>query len=84
MNGPFSVARTGVRPLGEEAAHPTTALARLMLKVLGSLAEFERELAQSRGVEDRGPAGARGVKMRNRSGPSAHRLRHAKTRRKAG
>ena len=77
-------AQAGVRSLGNERAHPTTALARLMLKVLGSLAEFERALIQSRGIEDRQRAVAVGVKLGNRSKPPAHGVRQAKTRRRAG
>ena len=85
MSGAILGARAGVRSLVGESAHPTTALARLMRGVLSSLAEFERALIRSRSVEDRQRAVApAGVRLGSRSKLSAHGVRQAKTRRRAG
>ena len=51
------------RSLGDACADTTTAHRRLMLTVLGGLAEFERELIRVRMGEGRERAKARGVKM---------------------
>jgi hypothetical protein len=48
---------------GDTWADTTTSLGRLMLTVLGGLAEFERELIRARTGEGRARAGARGQKM---------------------
>src|ERR1700720_3947371 len=53
----------GFRSLGDTWADTTTAHGRLMLAVLGGLAEFERELISARTGEGRERAKARGVKM---------------------
>jgi DNA invertase Pin-like site-specific DNA recombinase len=45
--------RAGFRSLGDAWADTTTAHGRLMLTVLGGLAEFERELIRARTGEDR-------------------------------
>jgi DNA invertase Pin-like site-specific DNA recombinase len=55
--------RAGFRSLGDAWADTTTAHGRLMLTVLGGLAEFERELIRARTGEGRARAVARGVKM---------------------
>ena len=49
--------------LGEQWADTTTAAGRLMLTILGGLAEFERELIKARTAEGRERAKGRGVKM---------------------
>ena len=51
------------RSLRDVWADTTTAHGRLMLTVLGGLAEFERELIRSRTSEGRDRARARGVKL---------------------
>lgn len=51
------------RSLGDTWADSTTPHGRLMLAVLGGLAEFERDLIKSRTSEGRRRAIARGVKM---------------------
>jgi DNA invertase Pin-like site-specific DNA recombinase len=51
------------RSLGDTWADTTTPHGRLMLAVLGGLAEFERDLIKSRTAEGRRRAIARGVKM---------------------
>lgn len=53
----------GFRSLGDTWADITTPHGRLMLTVLGGLAEFERELIRARTGEGRERAKARGVHM---------------------
>ena len=55
--------KAGFRSLGDTWADTTTSHGRLMLTVLGGLAEFERELIRARTGEGRERAKARGVKM---------------------
>jgi DNA invertase Pin-like site-specific DNA recombinase len=55
--------KAGFRSLSDAWADTTTAHGRLMLTVLGGLAEFERELIRARTGEGRKLAKARGVKM---------------------
>ena len=56
-------AGAGFRSLADEWADTTTAHGRLMLTVLGGLAEFERDLIRARTGEGRERAKARGVHM---------------------
>jgi DNA invertase Pin-like site-specific DNA recombinase len=56
-------AGAGFKSLRDAWADTTTAHGRLMLTVLGGLAEFERELIMARTSEGRARAVARGVKM---------------------
>ena len=49
--------------VGDARADTTTAHGRLMLTVLGRLAEFERELIRARTGEGRGRAKARGTSI---------------------
>jgi DNA invertase Pin-like site-specific DNA recombinase len=56
-------AGAGFRSLADNWADTTTAHGRLMLTVLGGLAEFERELIRARTDEGRKRAQARGVKF---------------------
>lgn len=56
----------GFRSLGDAWADTTTPHGRLMLTVLGGLAEFERELIRMRTCEGRARAVAMGVKMGRR------------------
>jgi DNA invertase Pin-like site-specific DNA recombinase len=53
----------GFRSLADAWADTTTAHGRLMLTVLGGLAEFERELIRARTGEGRERAGARGQSL---------------------
>ena len=55
--------KASFQSLGEQWADTTTAAGRLMLTILGGLAEFERELIKARTVEGRDRAKARGVRM---------------------
>jgi DNA invertase Pin-like site-specific DNA recombinase len=56
-------AGAGFRSLGDAWADTTTPHGRLMLTVLGGLAEFERDLIRARTGEGRERAKARGVHM---------------------
>src|SRR5271166_1811472 len=53
----------GFRSLGDTSADTPTSHGRLMLTVLGGLAEFERDLIRARTSEGRERAKARGVRM---------------------
>ena len=64
--GAIADRKAGFRSLGDTWADTTTAHGRLMLTVLGGLAEFERELIRARTGEGRERAKARGVKMGDR------------------
>jgi DNA invertase Pin-like site-specific DNA recombinase len=55
--------KAGFRSLGDAWADTTTAHGRLMLTVLGGLAEFERDLIRTRTGKGRARAVARGQKM---------------------
>ena len=55
--------KAGFRSLGDTWADTTTSHGRLMLTVLGGLAEFERDLIRARTGEGRARAVARGQKM---------------------
>jgi DNA invertase Pin-like site-specific DNA recombinase len=71
----------GFRSLGDTWADTTTAHGRLMLTVLGGLAEFERELIRARTGEGRERAKARGVKMGRKPKLTPHQQREAVRRR---
>lgn len=72
------------RSLGDAWADTTTPHGRLMLTVLGGLAEFERELIKARTGEGRARAVARGVQMGRRMTLTRHQQREAVARRQAG
>jgi DNA invertase Pin-like site-specific DNA recombinase len=74
----------GFRSLNDAWADTTTAHGRLMLTVLGGLAEFERELIRARTGEGRERAKARGVKMGRRPKLTDHQKREAIKRRDKG
>jgi DNA invertase Pin-like site-specific DNA recombinase len=74
----------GFRSLSDTWADTTTAHGRLMLTVLGGLAEFERELIRARTGEGRRLAKARGVKLGRKPKLIAHQQREALQRRDAG
>src|SRR6516225_3194960 len=73
--------RAGFRSLGDSWADTTTAHGRLMLTVLGGLAEFERDLIRARTSEGRERAKARGVKMGRKPKLTDHQKREAIRRR---
>jgi DNA invertase Pin-like site-specific DNA recombinase len=74
----------GFRSLRDTWADTTTAHGRLMLTVLGGLAEFERELIRTRTGEGRQRAKARGVVMGRKPKLTVHQRREAIARREAG
>jgi DNA invertase Pin-like site-specific DNA recombinase len=76
--------RAGFRSLGDTWADTTTAHGRLMLAVLGGLAEFERELIRARTGEGRARARARGVKLGRKPRLTAHQQQEARARRESG
>jgi DNA invertase Pin-like site-specific DNA recombinase len=77
-------AGAGFKSLRDQWADTTTAHGRLMLTVLGGLAEFERELIMSRTSEGRERAKARGIRMGRRPKLNAHQRGEALARRDAG
>jgi DNA invertase Pin-like site-specific DNA recombinase len=79
-----SKAGAGFRSLADAWADTTTPHGRLMLTVLGGLAEFERELIQSRTSEGRSRAKARGVRMGRPPALDHHQRREALARLQAG
>ena len=79
-----AVREAGFRSLGDTWADTTTAHGRLMLTVLGGLAEFERELIRARTGEGRERAKARGVKMGRKPKLTPHQIREAVGRRDQG
>jgi DNA invertase Pin-like site-specific DNA recombinase len=74
----------GFKSLAESWADTTTPHGRLMLTVLGGLAEFERELIKARTGEGRARAKAAGVHMGRPSKLTPHQQREAIARRDAG
>lgn len=74
----------GFRSLGDAWADTTTPHGRLMLTVLGGLAEFERELIRARTSEGRERAKAQGVRMGRKPTLTAHQRAEAIRRRETG
>jgi DNA invertase Pin-like site-specific DNA recombinase len=77
-------AGAGFRSLADAWADTTTPHGRLMLTVLGGLAEFERELIKARTGEGRRRAQAAGVKFGRPSKLNPHQRREAIARLNAG
>jgi DNA invertase Pin-like site-specific DNA recombinase len=80
----ISKAGAGFRSLSDQWADTTTAHGRLMLTVLGGLAEFERELIRARTDEGRKRAQARGVRFGRKLKLTTHQRQEASARREAG
>src|SRR5271165_1897964 len=76
--------KAGFRSLGDAWADTTTAHGRLMLTVLGGLAEFERDLIRARTSEGRARAVARGQRMGRPPKLTPHQQREAIKRRDRG
>jgi DNA invertase Pin-like site-specific DNA recombinase len=74
----------GFKSLADAWADTTTAHGRLMLTVLGGLAEFERELIRARTDEGRKRAQARGVRFGRKLKLTQHQTTEALQRREAG
>jgi DNA invertase Pin-like site-specific DNA recombinase len=77
-------AGAGFRSLADAWADTTTPHGRLMLTVLGGLAEFERELIRARTDEGRKRAQARGVRFGRKLKLTSHQRQEAIARREAG
>jgi DNA invertase Pin-like site-specific DNA recombinase len=82
--GTITDRKAGFRSLGDAWADTTTSHGRLMLTVLGGLAEFERDLIRARTGEGRARAVARGVKMGRPPKLTPHQQREAIKRRDKG
>jgi DNA invertase Pin-like site-specific DNA recombinase len=76
--------KAGFRSLADAWADTTTARGRLMLTVLGGLAEFERELIRARTGEGRERAVARGQRMGRPPKLTPHQQKEAIKRRDRG
>ena len=76
--------KAGFRSLADEWADTTTAHGRLMLTVLGGLAEFERDLIRARTSEGRARAKARGQSLGRPHKLTLHQRREALQRKEAG
>ena len=77
-------AGAGFRSLADAWADTTTPHGRLMLTVLGGLAEFERSLILARTSEGRARAKARAVRFGRKLKLTLHQLHEAMARREAG
>jgi DNA invertase Pin-like site-specific DNA recombinase len=73
MLGAVADKGAGFKSLRDTWADTTTPHGRLMLTVLGGLAEFERELIRSRTSEGRERAKAKGVVMGRKPAPGSRR-----------
>ncbi len=76
--------KAGFRSLTDTWADTTTSHGRLMLTVLGGLAEFERDLIRTRTSEGRERAKARGIKMGRPPKLTPHQQKEAIKRRDQG
>jgi DNA invertase Pin-like site-specific DNA recombinase len=82
--GAIAERSAGFKSLRDTWADTTTAHGRLMLTVLGGLAEFERELIRTRTGEGRERAKARGVILGRKPKLTKHQRAEAIARREAG
>jgi DNA invertase Pin-like site-specific DNA recombinase len=76
--------KAGFKSIGDTWADTTTSHGRLMLTVLGGLAEFERNLIRARTSEGRARAVARGQKMGRPPKLTPHQQKEAIKRRDSG
>jgi DNA invertase Pin-like site-specific DNA recombinase len=77
-------AGAGFRSLADAWADTTTPHGKLMITILGGLAEFERELIRARTAEGRVRAQARGVRFGRKLKLTPHQRTEALARREAG
>jgi DNA invertase Pin-like site-specific DNA recombinase len=77
-------AGAGFKSLADTWADTTTPHGRLMLTVLGGLAEFERELISARTGEGRRRARANGIRFGRKPKLTRHQIAEALARREAG
>ena len=80
----IAAAGASFKSLGDHWCDTTTPHGRLMLTVLGGLAEFERHLILARTTEGRTRAQARGVRFGRKPKLTAHQQQEALARRAAG
>jgi DNA invertase Pin-like site-specific DNA recombinase len=80
----ISKAGAAFKSLGDSWADTTTPAGKLMLTVLGGLAEYERHLILARTSEGRQRAQARGVRFGRKLKLTAHQQQEALARRAAG
>jgi DNA invertase Pin-like site-specific DNA recombinase len=76
--------KAGFRSLGDAWADTTTSRGRLMVTVLGGLAEFERDLIRARMSEGRARAKANGKSLGRPLKMTAHRRKEVLARRESG
>lgn len=76
--------KASFQSLGEQWADTTTAAGRLMLTILGGLAEFERELIKARTAEGRDRAKSRGVRMGRKHKLTPHQQEEVRRRKAEG
>jgi DNA invertase Pin-like site-specific DNA recombinase len=74
----------GFRSIADSWADTTTAHGKLMITILGGLAEFERSLILARTSEGRTRAMARGVRFGRKPKLTRHQIEEALARRNAG
>jgi len=74
----------GFKVLDNPALDTTSAHGKLLLNILGSIAEFERELIKSRTSEGRARAKARGVRFGRKPKLSLHQIKEALARKQTG
>jgi len=86
LNTLDAIGKTGAafKSLGDPWCDTTSAHGRLMLTVLGGLAEFERHLILARTSEGRQRAQARGVRFGRKQKLTVHQQQEALARRAAG
>jgi len=80
----LSKRKAGFRSLSDAWADTTTPHGRLMLTILGGLAEFERTLILSRCNEGRVRAMAKGIRFGRKPKLTPHQIAEAKARRDRG
>ena len=74
----------GFRVLDNPALDTTSAHGKLLLNILGSIAEFERELIKARTGEGRARAKLRGVRFGRKPKLSLHQIKEALARKQTG
>jgi DNA invertase Pin-like site-specific DNA recombinase len=76
--------KASFQSLGEQWADTTSAAGRLMLTILGGLAEFERELIKARTAEGRERAKGRGIRMGRKHKLTPHQRDEVRKRKAEG
>ena len=76
--------KAGIRSLHESWADTTSSLGRLLVTLLGGVAEFERDLILSRTSEGRARAKARGQSLGRPHSMTPHQRREAAKRKATG